>query len=377
MVVQVAGEVDPTTMPRVRQATQEALKGAVAPFPVVLDLSEITVAGDECLDGLVALHQQARAQQTPLRVVAAGSVLGALTAGGVDRILSIHATLSAAIRFVTPAREVTTDASGRPECPSDAPRTGWLGSRPRRTARREPLRIESTARGDVVVVAPSGVLDLVGYGQLRSMLIKLALEVPRALIVDLGQLVVPEDTSLVVFTSVWKEVSEWPGVPVHLVTTDAGMRVRLRRNRIVRYTPVHDTIDQAIAELDHPPPWRRMVFTLRRGNTGGTTVRRHVERACRRWACVDTTVADATVIAVELVENAVGHTGGDVRLRLELRCGKLFISVHDNASTPAPTIKARHTRTRLDLPEVERLAHSWGSVPAFPHGAVVWATLPT
>lgn len=96
VVVQVAGEVDPTTMPYVRHSMKEALKGAVAPFPVVLDLSETPVVSDACLEGLVALHQQARGQQTPLRVVAAaGPVLRALTGAGMNRVLSIHTTLGA------------------------------------------------------------------------------------------------------------------------------------------------------------------------------------------------------------------------------------------------------------------------------------------
>lgn len=140
--------------------------------------------------------------------------------------------------------------------------------------------------------------------------------------------------------------------------------------------PVHDTLDQAIEGLDQPSPWRRAVVTIRRGITRGTRTRRHVERTCRRWACVDDIVADATVIAVELVEYATRSTAGDVCLRLELRCGKLAIAVHDKASVPAPTIDARHTQPQLDLPMVERLARAWGSAPAFPHGFVVWATLP-
>jgi anti-anti-sigma factor len=237
------------------------------------------------------------------------------------------------------------------------------------------LRIESTVRDGVVVVVPVGVLDVVSYARVRTALVKLALDVPRALIVDMAKLVVPDDASLVVFTSVWKEVSEWPGVPLHLVAANDATKMRLRRNGIFRHIPVHDTVDQAIAGIDQPPSWRRAVFTIPHGGANGNKARRCIERTCHRWACVEDIIADATVIAFELLENAMRRTAGDVRLRLELRCGKLIVAVHDNAPTHVVAGSARHTKQRLGLAQVDSLAYSWGSAPAFPQGTVVWAAL--
>ena len=48
-----------------------------------------------------------------------------------------------------------------------------------------------------------GILDLASYGQLRDALFKCALEIPRAVIVDLSELLVPTDATLAVFPSVW------------------------------------------------------------------------------------------------------------------------------------------------------------------------------
>jgi STAS domain-containing protein len=245
---------------------------------------------------------------------------------------------------------------------------------PRRVVRPEPLRINSITHDNVATVVPSGVLDLYSYAQVRTALVKHALEVPRALIVDLGQLVVPDDSSFAVFTSAWMEVSDWPGVPIHLVTADDAIDARLRRNGIVRHIPVHATVEEAIARLDHPPPMRRAICTISCSDVNGTRTRRFVERTCRRWSCSAKTIADASQLTALLVAGALDHEPGDVRIRLELRSGRLAIVVQDTNPAQAGS---RHTARRPNIPAVEALAHSWGRSGAHSSGMIFWATVRT
>src|SRR5437660_10507152 len=65
------------------------------------------------------------------------------------------------------------------------------------------LQIDRSFRDDAALVTPRGVLDLASYGQLRDALLKCALEIPRAVIVDVSALMVPTDATLAVFPSVW------------------------------------------------------------------------------------------------------------------------------------------------------------------------------
>src|SRR4051794_34746217 len=56
--------------------------------------------------------------------------------------------------------------------------------------------------------------------------------------------------------------------------------------------------------------------------------RRFVEDPCRRWRAAEL-AADAALVISELVTNAVRHAGTEVRVALELRDGRLTVSVHD------------------------------------------------
>src|SRR5690349_19285635 len=124
------------------------------------------------------------------------------------------------------------------------------------------LTIARSFREDVALLTPCGVLDLASYAELRDTLLKCALEMPRAVIVDISELLVPTEATLAVFPSVWMQVSEWPGVPIILVARQPLARRRLMHSSIVRYVPVHASVAEALDSIDVPPPRRRAVLEL-------------------------------------------------------------------------------------------------------------------
>jgi anti-sigma regulatory factor (Ser/Thr protein kinase)/anti-anti-sigma regulatory factor len=239
-----------------------------------------------------------------------------------------------------------------------------------------PLRIDRRLRDGATIVVPTGVLDLASYAQLRDTLIKCALEVPRAIVVDLGSLHIPTPATLTVFTTVWMRVSDWPGVPILLVVTDPDDRAQLRRRRIDRYLPICSSLDQALRAVGTPLPRYRFVVDLVDLATASRVARRLVEETCRRWGCTEQLVEDALMVANALVDNAVRHAPGQPSLRLELRSGLITVAVYDDG--PAflrPGTTGSTTQPGLGFRLVDGLTSSWGC-SATPFGRkVVWAVL--
>jgi anti-sigma regulatory factor (Ser/Thr protein kinase) len=237
------------------------------------------------------------------------------------------------------------------------------------------LEIERSYLADVVLMTPRGELSLATYGQLRDALLKSALEIPKAVVVDVGSLFVPTDATLAVFSSVWMQVSEWPGVPIVLVASRPLDRRRLERSAITRFVPVHAGIEEALASVGEPAARRRSVLELPYDPASASLARRFVEMTCARWECTDLLV-DAELIANELVENAVRHAGGESRIRLELRRGMLTIAVYDDSPLPVQLVEPDQAKTgHLGLLLVAQLASAWNCAPTLTGGKVVWAVL--
>src|SRR4029079_14848522 len=97
------------------------------------------------------------------------------------------------------------------------------------------LEIGRILHQGATIVRPQGELNLAPYPCLRDALLKSALEQPRAVVVDVEELRVPGDATLVVFSSVWMQVSACPAVPIMLVASRQLDRLRLGRNSVSRF----------------------------------------------------------------------------------------------------------------------------------------------
>jgi hypothetical protein len=238
-----------------------------------------------------------------------------------------------------------------------------------------PFKVEHAYRGDATLIAPHGVLDLTTYAELRDALLKHALEIPSALIVDVGSLMVPTDATLAVFSSVWMQVADWPGVPIVLVATRPLDRRRLARSAVARLVPVRESVEDALAAIEEPPVRQRTVLELPDDPTSAATARRFVAVTCARWGCGDQLI-DAELIANELVENAIRHAHSESRLRLELCRDFLTIAVYDDNPVPAQLVNAgQFDAPQLGLLLVAQLATTWNCAPTLTGGKVVWAVL--
>jgi anti-sigma regulatory factor (Ser/Thr protein kinase) len=128
----------------------------------------------------------------------------------------------------------------------------------------------------------------------------------------------------------------------------------------------------AVADRDDRPA-KSARIALPRSPASVGTARRFIEARIAAWSFPEPTGSQLVLIASELVTNAVLHARTELTLVLELRDGRVRISVEDRSTAP-PTL--RHYRTDAltgrGLGVVAALSDSWG-ISTAADSKVVWA----
>jgi hypothetical protein len=114
---------------------------------------------------------------------------------------------------------------------------------------RSVLTINAATVAGACVLTASGVLDGATYIRLRDAIKKVALDRPRAVIVDIAGLVVVGESAWAVFPADGWSITDGPDVPMALVCDKIEGHNALCRNGISRYVPAYWTVDAAITEL--------------------------------------------------------------------------------------------------------------------------------
>lgn len=222
----------------------------------------------------------------------------------------------------------------------------------------------------------TGGLDLSTVSRVKAALFKCLAEQPDALLVDVSALRIADELALTVFTTVVRQAAMWPGTPVLFCAPSpatAAMFAAAYR-RLPLYATVQAARDQ-VRDNRLVLPWLTdellpMTGAARQGRNVAT-------EACVRWS-LPHLVGPASLVAGELVTNAVVHAGTMMTLRLSLSRRYLHMAVRDGSSAepvlgpdPAPDALAGR-----GLHLVDAVAASWGFLPT-DGGKVVWATLAT
>jgi anti-sigma regulatory factor (Ser/Thr protein kinase) len=122
---------------------------------------------------------------------------------------------------------------------------------------------------------------------------------------------------------------------------------------------------------DHRPLSARIALPRSPASVG--TARRFIEARTAAWSFPEPAGAQLVLIGSELVTNAVLHARTELTLTLELRDGRVRISVKDRSRAPATL---RHYQadalTGRGLGVVAALSDRWG-ISAAADGKVVWA----
>ncbi|GHH40656.1 ATP-binding protein [Lentzea cavernae] len=238
------------------------------------------------------------------------------------------------------------------------------------------ISVQTTELAGVVVATPVGRLDLSSYPALRDGLLKQAAGVPDAIVVRLG----PDFESasramLAVFTTVWMKISQWPDVPMVLVTETEKHRHDLRRSGVARHVATATDLRTALQRAEEPPPRRYRRISLPNSLVAALMAREEVRNACEDWD-LPALVDDALLVVTELVENAVRHAGSESVLRIELRASGLSLAVRDDDPGPLVTTASRPgVPGHRGLELIDRMSLAWGTSPSFDGGKIVWAVL--
>ena len=223
-----------------------------------------------------------------------------------------------------------------------------------------------------MLMTMTGVLDATTYRMARDGIVKGALDGPSSVIVVVNALEVPVASAWAVFTSARWLVSQWPDVPVRLVSADAARCALLRRHGLTRYVAVYGTEAEAIAVPMSVQPRRRARSTL----TGTAASIRHAQEfvaaSLTHWQCAEM-IPVATVVVTELVDNVLRHTDSPPRIRLETYRDTVTVAVEDDSTDRAGLREATSMQTN-GLRIVESVSRVWGNAPT-QTGKVVWAVL--
>ncbi|MFN3006757.1 STAS domain-containing protein [Mycolicibacterium wolinskyi] len=230
----------------------------------------------------------------------------------------------------------------------------------------------------VRILAVDGVLDSTTYRDLRNTIIKIALDEPRAVVIDITDLHIPAESALAVFTSARWHVSVWPDVPLALACGHPAGRAAVVRNGITRYVPVYAGVESALAALGGAgldSPRRRAKAQLPALHSSVRRARTLVTEWMLAWSRAEL-IPVASVVVDVLVENVLEHTQSAPALVAESKADSVTIAVTDNCVAPAVRREDpyRGSESVSGLAVVAALARTWGSTPTST-GKTVWAVI--
>lgn len=244
------------------------------------------------------------------------------------------------------------------------------------------LDIEHEYLHGATIVRPVGELTLSTASTLRDGILKQAVEQPRAVIVDVERLTVPQLSLLNVISVVWHRIQQWPGTPLAIVDGSHPPRVGSPPlMSIARAIPVYPTVRAAVGCIGAPPPRLRARTSLVAALPSAERARHFVSETCSAWPVPldEELCGDAVLVANELVENTLCHTAvPDMVLQLEWSRQWLNVSVRDDDPRHAVVRDPGSTGPGgRGLLIVAQLCTAWGSAPHPNGGKVVWANLAT
>ncbi|BEL04687.1 ATP-binding protein [Actinoplanes sichuanensis] len=235
------------------------------------------------------------------------------------------------------------------------------------------IRCDVESIGTRLLVRVTGELSVSSAPQVRLALMKCLVEQPDAVVLDLAGMGLAESAAVSVFLGVSRQAAVWPGTPL-LLAAPAPALSRLLGGGGHGRLAVFDTVDAAMSA--EPGPSLPVISDMMLPVAGAPRRSREVVAgACLRWA-LPHLIDPASVIAGELVTNAVVHARTMLSLRLTLSRRYLLLAVRDGSAEvpllPGPAFTDPAAPRGLLL--VDEMSAHWGSQPTG-DGKVVWATL--
>jgi len=189
------------------------------------------------------------------------------------------------------------------------------------------------SRDGLIIVTVSGTVDTWSGPALYHALARCLRSEPAAVVVDLSGASVADAESAGTFTKILGEAQRWPGTPVLLCTPEPATTGVITA-AAEEPPPLYATVAEALSALTGCNELVTQVIPPVPG--AARRAREVVTESCLRWD-LPHLVAPATLVASELVSNAVMHAHTTMTLQLVLRPRHLFLAVIDGSpAEPVP-----------------------------------------
>jgi anti-sigma regulatory factor (Ser/Thr protein kinase)/ABC-type transporter Mla MlaB component len=231
---------------------------------------------------------------------------------------------------------------------------------------------------------PIAVVDLVGTLD-RSTVARAVValrdclaEAPTVLLADMSHLSVASGAALGPLIALVEDTRTWPQTAIGWCAASAAVRTLLSVYGTDRLPQLYPHVRAAMAVAVTVPVAPREALTLPAEAGAPATARGFVDRTCTQWK-IPRVARLATLVASELVTNAVVHARTPSVLGLRLAGGSLHVSVRDGDPRPMhrpdPGASGAHDGDHgRGLLILDAMADEWGCLPTA-DGKVVWATI--
>ena len=191
-----------------------------------------------------------------------------------------------------------------------------------------PLTWQVDSREGLIIVTVTGTVDARSGPGLHRALSRCLSGEPGAVVIDLAGASVPDPQAAQTFARILDEARPWPGTPVLLCTPEAPtadmIGAAVTEEPLLLYASVAEALSaltgytDLISEAILPVPG------------AARQAREIVTEACARWD-VPQLAAPATLVASELVTNAVVHARTAMTFQMTLRPRYLYLAVIDGS----------------------------------------------
>ena len=229
-------------------------------------------------------------------------------------------------------------------------------------------------RSPIAVVALYGTLDQNSAVRAVVALRDCLADAPAAMLIDIGHLRIANEVSLRPVLGLFDEVRDWPRTHVGICAASPANVAMFGDSAPTVYADVH----AGMAAAHALPVTPRKTIALAPDADAPAVARDFVLSTCDDWG-LRRVAKLATLIASELVTNAVIHARTPSIMTLQRDQRALHVSVQDNDPRPmyrpAPGATGAHNGDHgRGLLILDAMADCWGTLPTAT-GKVVWATV--
>ncbi len=247
-------------------------------------------------------------------------------------------------------------------------------NQPRSDTATQRTSVDTHPVGQVIVLDVVGPLDDVVAELDHAIRLALA-QGPRGVACDMTRVVdVGAPGALLELASAGRHPRDWPGVPVAVTCLGARGGQALRTNLLGGRLMVTASLPLALSAILQAARPSVVSRRLAPHPTAPRAARDLVSRTLLEWR-LTAQIADACLVASELVTNAMIHAGTDIDVTLAEHRGSVRIAVRDHSHDPPVEQLGRSDEHGRGLVIVAELTSAWGVLPHPDGGKVVWAVL--